>query len=73
MEQESNRLSRKKRYLFFSALAFLFSFLGFSGTLGPFSLPRSQRGGPIEDPIAQGVILLAIGFWFLYLYLKPKK
>ena len=56
-------------YLVFAAMAFMFAIFGFAGVLGPIA----KRGWfQIENPLIQGLVLIAWGGAFLYFYFNPK-
>jgi len=68
---KKRKIPRKKRYLVFAGLSFMFSLFGFAGRLEPFDLPRSQTFR-VEDPVAQGFTLMVLGLVFLYFYFSPR-
>jgi hypothetical protein len=68
---KKHKIPRRKRYLVFAALSFMFSVFGFSGDLGPFN--RGWSLSPLKDPVTEGLTLLAFGLAFLYFYFHPKE
>jgi len=71
-EVKDHKSPRKLTHLVFAGLAFMFSLMGFAGDLGLFHLGRGRGGFPVEDSMAQGLVLMLIGLLFLYFYFNPR-